>query len=155
MSIERRSSKPSTSKERGLETPRQLEHLLGAGRERDLPGRDLVALADDARDLGAHLLDRDVERLEHARGEPLLLAQQPEQDVLRPDVVVLESPRLVLCKDDDLTRILGKALEHAPSLAAPLRGFDIEDLVLQSPAARRRHLDGFALFLADDRLADR
>ena len=71
---------------------RELQHLLRARRERDLAGRDLVTLADDARDLRAHLLDRDVERLEHARGETFLFAQQAEQNVLRADVVVLERP---------------------------------------------------------------
>ena len=91
---------------------RQLEHLLRARRERDLAGRDLVALADDARDLGANLLDGDVERLEHARGETLLLAQQAEQDVLGADVVVLERAGLVLCEDDDLAGSLCEALEH-------------------------------------------
>ena len=89
----------------------ELEHLLRARRQRDLASPDLVALADDAGDLGADLLDSDVERLEHAGGDPLPLAQQPEQDVLRPDVVVLESPRLLLREDDDLARALGKPLE--------------------------------------------
>jgi len=56
----------------------------------------LVALADDACDLGAYLLHRDVEALEHPGGEPLLLAQEPEQDVLGADVVVLEGAGLVL-----------------------------------------------------------
>ena len=91
----------------------QLEHLLRARRERDLAGRDLVALADDPRDLRAHLLDGDVERLEHARGETLLLAQEPEQDVLGADVVVLERPRLVLREDDDLASPFGESLEHS------------------------------------------
>src|SRR5262249_15556512 len=40
-----------------------------------------------------------------------------------------------------------------PTLLAPLRGFDFEDLELQR-AARSRDLDGLALLLADDRLAD-
>ncbi len=40
---------------------RQLENLLGARREGNLSGGDLVALADDARDLRAHLFHRDVE----------------------------------------------------------------------------------------------
>jgi hypothetical protein len=40
---------------------RELEHLLRAGGERDLAGRDLVALTDDAGDLGADLFDRDVQ----------------------------------------------------------------------------------------------
>jgi hypothetical protein len=53
---------------------RELEDLLRARRERDLAGGDLVALADDARDLGTDLLDGDVEALEHAGGKPLFLA---------------------------------------------------------------------------------
>ena len=91
---------------------RQLQHLLRARRERDLARRDLVALADDAGDLRAHLLDRDVERLEHARRKSLLLAQQAEQDVLRADVVVLEGAGLVLREDDDLASPFCESLEQ-------------------------------------------
>src|SRR5207253_2371196 len=91
---------------------RQLEHLLRARGERDLARRDLVALADDPRDLRPNLLDGDVERLEHARGKALLLAQEAEQDVLGADVVVLEGARLVLCEDNDLASSLGEAFEH-------------------------------------------
>ena len=93
---------------------RQLEHLLGARRERNLAGGDLVALADDARDLRANLFHRDVERLENACGKAFLLAEEAEQDVLRADVVVLEGPRLVLCENDDLTCPLGESLEQLP-----------------------------------------
>jgi hypothetical protein len=85
---------------------------IRARRERDLSGRYLVTLADDAGDLRAHLLHGDVELLEHARGEALLLAQEPEQDVLGADVVVLESACLVLCEDDDLPGPFCKTLEH-------------------------------------------
>ena len=91
---------------------RQLENLLGARRERDLARRHLVALADDARDLRAHFLDRDVERLEDPRGKPLLLAEEPEQDVLGADVVVLERPSFVLCEDNYLTRSLCEPFKH-------------------------------------------
>ena len=91
---------------------RQLEDLLGTRGERDLARRDLIALADDARHLGTHLLDRDFEGIEYARGETFLFAQQPEQDVLRADVVVLERAGLVLCKDDDLARSLCETLKH-------------------------------------------
>ena len=91
---------------------RELEHLLGARRERDLAGGDLLAGADDAHDLAADALDRDVEALEHPRGEPLLLAQQPEQDVLGADVVVLERPGLLLGEDDHLAGPLCESLEH-------------------------------------------
>ncbi len=75
---------------------RQLEHLLGARRERDLAGGDLLAGADDADDLRADAFGGDVERLEDAGGQALLLAEQAEQDVLGADVVVLERPGLLL-----------------------------------------------------------
>src|SRR5262249_28817532 len=97
---------------------RELEHLLRARRERDLAGRDLVALADDTRDLGAHLLDGDVEALEHAGGKPLLLAQEAEQDVLGADVVVLERTGLVLGQNDDLARPLREPFEHRGHMVA-------------------------------------
>ena len=101
---------------------RELEHLLRARGERDLAGRDLVALADDAGDLRAHLLDRDVERLEHAGGKALLLAEQAEQDVLGADVVVLERPRLVLGENDDLAGSFSEAFEHCASFPRGPRG---------------------------------
>ena len=102
---------------------RQLEDLLGARRERDLAGGDLLTGADDPHDLGADALDGDVERLEHAGGEALLLAEQPEQDVLGADVVVLERPRLLLREDDDLPCSLCESLEHSVCLVLfpPLR----------------------------------
>ena len=91
---------------------RQLQHLLGARRERNLAGGDLLAGADDAHDLRAHALYGDVERLEHPGGEPLLFAQQAEKDVLGADVVVLESPSLFLRQDDHLAGSLCKSLKH-------------------------------------------
>ena len=101
---------------------RQLEDLLGAGRERDLAGGDLFAGADDPHDLRAHALDRDVEGLEHACRQALLLAQQSEQDVLGADVVVLERPRLFLRQDDHLAGSLCKSLEHDSSLGPVYSG---------------------------------
>ena len=58
---------------------RQLENFLRARRERDLPARHLVALADDARHLGPHFLDGDVEGLEHARGQPSSSRRRPSR----------------------------------------------------------------------------
>ena len=97
----------------------KLQDLLGARRERDLPGGDLLTGADDANYLGAHALDGDVKGLEHARGKTLLLAQQAEQDVLRADVVVLERTRLLLRENDDLPGPFCESLEHGvrPSCA--------------------------------------
>jgi hypothetical protein len=98
---------------------RQLQDLLRARGERDLSGRDLVTLADDAGDLGADLLDGDVEGLEHPRGETFFFTQQSQQDVLGADVVVLQRPGFVLSEDYDLAGSLGESLEHpSPSLGS-------------------------------------
>ncbi len=91
---------------------RQLEHLLGPRRERDLPGGDLFTGADDPHHLGADALDGDIERFEHARREALLLAKQAQQDVLGPDVVVLERARLFLSQDHHLPGTLCESLEQ-------------------------------------------
>ena len=99
---------------------RELEHLLGARRERDLARGDLLAGAHDPHHLSAHALDGDVEALEHARRKALLLAQQAEEDVLGADVVVLERARLFLSKNDHLAGPLCESLKHGASF---LRGF--------------------------------
>ena len=99
---------------------RQLEDLLGAGGEGDVPGRGLLALADDLLDLLADGLERD------ARGDSRALAAtpspswiRPEQDVLGADVVVVEHPGLFLGQDDNPPRAVGEPLEH---LSAPRTG---------------------------------
>jgi hypothetical protein len=102
---------------------RQLENLLGARSEGDLTGGDLLAGADDADHLRTDPLDRDVERLEHPCGEALLLTKQAEQDVLSADVVVLESPRLLLGEDDYLAGSLSESLEHSVSLSWSIKQF--------------------------------
>ena len=83
--------------------------------------RALLAPAHDLEQLLHRLLDGDVERFEHPRRQPFLLAQQAEQEVLRADVVVVEAPGGVLREDDDLTRALGESLEHGRDLAPLLR----------------------------------
>jgi hypothetical protein len=100
---------------------RQLEHLLARGRERDLPGGDFLSGPDDAHDLGAHTLDGDVQALQDTCREALFLAQQPEQDVLGADVVVLEGPRLFLGEDNHLTCSLCESLEHGGGCFLPAK----------------------------------
>ena len=90
----------------------ELEHLLRARGERDLPGRHFLARADDAHDLRAHALHSDVEGLEDTSRKSLLLAQQAEQDVLGADVVVLERSRFLLRENDDLAGSFCESLEH-------------------------------------------
>ena len=91
---------------------RQLEDLLGAGREGDVAGRRRSALADDLLDLLAHGLERDAERLERLRGDALTLVDEPEQDVLGADVVVVEEASLLLSQHDHPTGSVGEAFEH-------------------------------------------
>ena len=99
---------------------RQLEHLLGAGRERDVARRGLPAVADDLFHLGAHGLERDAERLECLGGNSFALVDQAEQDVLGPDVVVVEQARFLLGEDYDPSRSVGEALEqNEPPLGGP------------------------------------
>ena len=95
----------------------ELEDLLGARRERDVPARGLLALADGLLDLGPNGLQRDVEALERLGRDAFTLVDEAEQDVLGADVVVAEHPCLFLGQDDDPTGTVGKPLEHI--LTAP------------------------------------
>jgi hypothetical protein len=69
---------------------RQLEHLLGARGERDVAGGRRAALADDLLHLAANRFERDAERLEGLGGDAFTLVDEPEQDVLGADVVVVQ-----------------------------------------------------------------
>ena len=95
---------------------RQLEDLLGTRGERDVAARRRAALADDLLDLGAHGLERDAERLERLGGDAFALVDQPEQDVLGADVVVVEQARLFLRQDDDSAGPIGEAFEQGDCL---------------------------------------
>ena len=94
---------------------RQLEHLLRAGRERDVARRRGAAVADDLLDLRAHGLEGDAEGLERLGRDALTLVDQAEQDVLGPDVVVVEQARLFLRQDHDSPGPVGEAFEHVAS----------------------------------------
>jgi hypothetical protein len=80
-------------------------------------GGRLLALADNLLDLLAHGLLADAERLQRLGGDAVALAGQAKQDVLGPDVVVVEHPGLFLRQDHNPPRPVGKPLEHlmAPS----------------------------------------
>ena len=97
----------------------QLEHLLGARRERDVAGRLLLTLADDVLHLLAHGVERDAEGLQRLGGDTLTLVDQAEQNVLGADVVVVEHLGLFLGQDDDATGSVGKSLKHVIAPLAP------------------------------------
>ena len=67
-------------------------------------GRNLTQLAQENK--------LDPEGRERACGDALLLPEQPEEDVLRADVVVPERARLLLGVDDDLPGPSREPLEH-------------------------------------------
>src|SRR5690606_18940391 len=94
----------------------QLEDLLGAGRERDVPGRRRAALADDLLDLLPHRLEADAQRLERLRGDPLALVDEAEEDVLGADVVVVEEPGFFLGQDHDPSSPVGEPFEQETCL---------------------------------------
>ena len=93
-----------------------------------------AALADDLLDLAADGLERDAERLERLGGDALALVDQPEQDVLGADVVVVEEAGLLLGQHDDPAGPVGEAFEQGA--ASQTRG-DRERRVYPPPTAPR------------------
>ena len=92
---------------------RELDDLLGAWRKRDLAGRRRgVAAADDELDGRADLGELDAERVQNARRDAFALADEPEEEVLRSDVVVVETDGLVLGKCQHSLRAVVEAIER-------------------------------------------
>src|SRR3954451_101248 len=88
-----------------------LENPLGTGGEGDLAVGVLGARVN--RDDGAaRLVEPQPGGLQRLRGEPLVLADEAEQEVLGPDAAVVQAAGLLLGQRDDLARALGEALEH-------------------------------------------
>jgi hypothetical protein len=74
-----------------------LDHLLGARSLRELAHRDhLGAALDKLLDLEADLAEVDVEVLQHVRADTRPFLHEAEQDVLRPDVLVVEALGLLV-----------------------------------------------------------
>src|SRR5689334_19993052 len=94
---------------------RQLQHLLGPRRERDVPARCLLALADDLLDLLPDALQGDPEGFQGLRGHTLALVDEAKEDVLGADVVVVEHPGFFLRQDDNPPRSVCEPLEHSIS----------------------------------------
>ncbi len=93
---------------------RQLEHLLGPRRERQLAhGDHRGAGLDDLLDLVPDLLEIDRHVLQDVGGDAAAFLNQPEQDVLGADVFVVELHRLLAGEAHDLLGAVGEAIEHA------------------------------------------
>ena len=94
---------------------RQLEHLLGPRRERDVPGRRPLPPADDLLHLPADRLQADSQRLQRPGRDALALVDQAEQQMLGADVGVVKHPGLFLGQDHDPPGPVGKPLKHVPT----------------------------------------
>src|SRR5690625_6056436 len=92
----------------------ELEHLLRARREGDVPRGGLVALADDVADLLTDRVQGDTEGLEGLGADAFGLADQTPADVLGAGVAVVEQPGPVLGCDDGAAGAIGEAFEHGP-----------------------------------------
>ena len=94
----------------------ELDHALRTRREADLADDRAVTTADDELDGRPHLRQLDVHVLEHPRRDALALPDEPEQQVLRADVVVVEPLRLVLGKCQDLAGTVSEFVESVHSV---------------------------------------
>jgi hypothetical protein len=93
-------------------TQGEFQDFLGPGREGDMAGGRILAVADDFLDLFTHSFQGDAQLLQGLRGDAFAFVEQAEQDVLGADLVVIEHLRLVLRQDDDATGSVGKAFKH-------------------------------------------
>jgi hypothetical protein len=92
---------------------RELEHGLGPGRERDVPGRrSQRAAAGHLLDLRAGGVELDAESLQGLSRDTGPLADEAHQDVLGANVGVAEVPGFFPGEHDDLPGPVCVALEH-------------------------------------------
>ena len=85
---------------------------IGAGRLRRFP------LLDGLLDLLLNLVEIDAQVLENRRGDALTLADEAEQDVLRPHVLVVETRGFLARHREDLPHTLGEVVAVHSSLSS-------------------------------------
>src|SRR6266511_4877684 len=90
---------------------RQVEDLLGPGREGRGSGWGGPAETDDLLDAQADGSQGDAQRLQRLVGNAVVLPEQAEQEVLGADVVVVEVPAFLLSEHDRSSRPVGEAGE--------------------------------------------
>ena len=90
----------------------QLKDFLGARGEGDVASRCRGAVTDDLLHLGTDCLQGNVKGLEGLGGNALALADEPEQQVLGTDVIVVQGLGLILGQDDDPAGPIGEPFEH-------------------------------------------
>jgi hypothetical protein len=115
-----------------------LDDLLGSRGLRELAHRDhLRATLDELLDFEANLAKVDVEVLEHVGPDPRPFLHEAEQDVLGPDVFVVESLRLLIGERHHLASTIGQPFEHSGLRSQCPRTRPRDGLPLRDPAHRR------------------
>ena len=91
---------------------RELQHLLGARCIWKVGARGLrgFSLLDRFFDLLLDLVQLDVQVLQDCRGHALTLSNEAEQNVLRPDVFVMQPGRLLARHREDFSNSLGEVV---------------------------------------------
>ena len=77
-----------------------------------MPTRRGATLADNFLDLVAHRLEGDAQRFERFGRDSFAFVNQPKQDVLGSDVVVVKQPCFFLCKHNNSAGSVCKSFEH-------------------------------------------
>lgn len=98
----------------------EFQCLLSARREGDVAAQLLRAGLDHRGDVGPRRLLVVPEPVQHFRRRAVRHVEQPQQDVLRADVVVLELPRLLLGRYDRLAGLHREPLESHASMLSTL-----------------------------------
>ena len=90
-----------------------LDHLLRPRRLRELAhGHHVGAALHELLDFETDLAEVDVEVLQHVRPDPGAFLDETEQDVLRPDVLVVEALRLLVGQGHHLAGAIGQPFKH-------------------------------------------
>ncbi len=88
-----------------------LDNFLGARGKPDIAGHGAIAATDDELDRAADFVQLDAEVAEHFGGNPFPLANETQQEVLGPDVIVVKALSFLLRKLEDFARSLGEFVE--------------------------------------------
>jgi hypothetical protein len=111
---------------------RQLENPLGLGRERHLAERQrLGEPRQRPLNLSLDRLQPQSQALQHGSRNTLPVTDQAEEDMLRTNEIVAETPRLFTCQDDYSPRPFREPFKHrlapSPLFGAPAAKFPLAD----------------------------
>ena len=74
--------------------------------------RRTATVTNNFLDLRTNSFEADAKRFKRFGRDPFAFVDQPEQDVLRADVVVIQEAGFLLCEDNNPPGSIGKAFEH-------------------------------------------